>query len=108
MKSIVWVPLKDGMNFWSQPFLIVPLVLKTVSSLPLVSSFTGIRRLNEAFVLHWFILTVVIGRHLAHAAGVGAIFDRVLTELVSKMREMKLDMAELGCLRAIILFNPGN
>jgi len=48
----------------------------------------------------------VIHRHLAHAAGVGAIFDRVLTELVSKMREMKLDMAELGCLRAIILFNP--
>ena len=23
------------------------------------------------------------------------------------MREMKLDLAELGCLRAIILFNPG-
>ena len=50
---------------------------------------------------------LVIHRHSAHAAGVGTIFDRVLTELVSKMREMKLDLAELGCLRAIILFNPG-
>lgn len=46
-------------------------------------------------------------RNSAHQAGVGSIFDRVLTELVSKMREMKLDLAELGCLRAIILFNPG-
>lgn len=49
---------------------------------------------------------LVIHRHSAHQAGVGTIFDRVLTELVSKMREMKLDLAELGCLRAIILFNP--
>ncbi|XP_049620647.1 retinoic acid receptor RXR-beta isoform X3 [Suncus etruscus] len=39
-------------------------------------------------------------------AGVGAIFDRVLTELVSKMRDMRMDKTELGCLRAIILFNP--
>lgn len=42
----------------------------------------------------------------AHGAGVGTIFDRVLTELVAKMREMKMDRTELGCLRAIILFNP--
>ena len=49
---------------------------------------------------------LVIHRHSAHQAGVGTIFDRVLTELVSKMREMKLDLCELGCLRAIILFNP--
>ncbi|XP_020295362.1 retinoic acid receptor RXR-alpha-B isoform X2 [Pseudomyrmex gracilis] len=34
------------------------------------------------------------------------IFDRVITELVSKMREMKMDKTELGCLRSIILFNP--
>ncbi|XP_071556177.1 retinoid X receptor ultraspiracle isoform X1 [Temnothorax nylanderi] len=34
------------------------------------------------------------------------IFDRVLSELVSKMREMKMDRTELGCLRSIILFNP--
>lgn len=38
----------------------------------------------------------------------GTIFDRVLTELVAKMREMKMDKTELGCLRAIVLFNPGN
>lgn len=32
---------------------------------------------------------------------------RVLTELVSKMRDMQMDKTELGCLRAIVLFNPG-
>ncbi len=50
---------------------------------------------------------LVIHRHSAHSAGVGTIFDRVLTELVAKMREMKLTLFELGCLRAVILFNPG-
>lgn len=34
-------------------------------------------------------------------------FYRVLTELVSKMRDMQMDKTELGCLRAIVLFNPG-
>ncbi|XP_078073735.1 retinoic acid receptor RXR-beta-A isoform X4 [Mustelus asterias] len=47
-----------------------------------------------------------VHRNSAHSAGVGAIFDRVLTELVSKMRDMEMDKTELGCLRAIILFNP--
>ncbi|KAL4219293.1 hypothetical protein ACF0H5_021873 [Mactra antiquata] len=47
-----------------------------------------------------------VHRSSAHQAGVGTIFDRVLTELVSKMREMKMDKSELGCLRAIVLFNP--
>lgn len=47
-----------------------------------------------------------VHRSSAHGAGVGQIFDRVLTELVAKMREMKMDKTELGCLRAIILFNP--
>lgn len=47
-----------------------------------------------------------VHRSSAHQAGVGTIFDRVLTELVAKMREMKMDKAELGCLRAIVLFNP--
>ncbi|KAL3871792.1 hypothetical protein ACJMK2_039765 [Sinanodonta woodiana] len=47
-----------------------------------------------------------VHRSSAHQAGVGTIFDRVLTELVSKMREMKMDKTELGCLRAIVLFNP--
>jgi len=48
-----------------------------------------------------------IHRSSAHQAGVGTIFDRVLTELVAKMREMNMDKTELGCLRAIVLFNPG-
>nr|XP_008003929.1 retinoic acid receptor RXR-alpha isoform X3 [Chlorocebus sabaeus] len=47
-----------------------------------------------------------VHRNSAHSAGVGAIFDRVLTELVSKMRDMEMDKTELGCLRAIVLFNP--
>ena len=34
--------------------------------------------------------------------------NRVLTELVSKMKDMQMDKAELGCLRAIVLFNPGD
>ncbi|CAK8675048.1 unnamed protein product [Clavelina lepadiformis] len=45
-------------------------------------------------------------RQSAHSAGVGAIFDRVLTELIAKMRDMQMDRTELGCLRAIVLFNP--
>ncbi|XP_076360181.1 retinoic acid receptor RXR-alpha-B-like isoform X1 [Tachypleus tridentatus] len=49
---------------------------------------------------------LVVQRNSAHSAGMGAIFDRVLTELVAKMREMKMDKTELGCLRAIVLFNP--
>ena len=48
-----------------------------------------------------------VRRAAAHEAGVGTIFDRVLEELVAKMRDMKMDKSELGCLRAIILFNPG-
>ncbi|KAG1695554.1 Retinoic acid receptor RXR-alpha-A [Nymphon striatum] len=49
---------------------------------------------------------LLVHRDSAHSAGVGAIFDRVLIELVSKMKEMNMDIVELGCLRAIILFNP--
>ncbi|KAK2495732.1 hypothetical protein MC885_003326, partial [Smutsia gigantea] len=33
---------------------------------------------------------------------------QVLTELVSKMKDMQMDKSELGCLRAIVLFNPGD
>ncbi|CAG0915182.1 unnamed protein product [Notodromas monacha] len=50
---------------------------------------------------------LLVERQSAHGAGVEAIFDRVLSELVSKMREMKIDKTELGCLRAIVLFNSG-
>lgn len=39
--------------------------------------------------------------------GLDGIFDRVLSELVAKMKEMKMDKAEIGCLRAIVLYNPG-
>ena len=46
-------------------------------------------------------------RQTAHSAGVGPIFDRVLSELISKMRQMNMDRTELGCLRAIVLYNPG-
>uniref|UniRef100_A0A3P8NED5 Retinoic acid receptor RXR n=1 Tax=Astatotilapia calliptera TaxID=8154 RepID=A0A3P8NED5_ASTCA len=52
------------------------------------------------------LLASELQRDNAHSAGVGAIFDRVLTELVNKMRDMQMDKIELGCLRAIVLFNP--
>uniref|UniRef100_M4AL37 Retinoic acid receptor RXR n=2 Tax=Xiphophorus TaxID=8082 RepID=M4AL37_XIPMA len=52
------------------------------------------------------LLASELQRDSAHMAGVGAIFDRVLTELVNKMRDMQMDKTELGCLRAIVLFNP--
>ncbi|XP_047217703.1 retinoic acid receptor RXR-beta-B isoform X1 [Girardinichthys multiradiatus] len=48
----------------------------------------------------------IFDRESVQSAEVGAIFDRVLTELVNKMRDMQMDKAELGCLRAIVLFNP--
>ncbi|XP_012534405.2 retinoic acid receptor RXR-alpha-B isoform X2 [Monomorium pharaonis] len=48
----------------------------------------------------------MVHRNSAQQAGVSTIFDRVMSELVSKMREMKMDRTELGCLRSIILFNP--
>ncbi|XP_011699526.1 PREDICTED: retinoic acid receptor RXR-alpha-B [Wasmannia auropunctata] len=47
-----------------------------------------------------------VHRQSAQQAGVVTLFDRVISELVSKMREMKVDKTELGCLRSIILFNP--
>ncbi|XP_058808463.1 retinoic acid receptor RXR-alpha-B [Phymastichus coffea] len=49
---------------------------------------------------------LTLHRNSAQQAGVGPIFERVLTELVLKMKTMKMDKAELGCLRAIILLNP--
>ncbi|XP_069178794.1 retinoic acid receptor RXR-alpha-B isoform X7 [Procambarus clarkii] len=49
---------------------------------------------------------LVVHRSSAHQEGVGAIFDRVLSELVAKMKEMKMDKTELGCLRSIVLYNP--
>jgi len=46
-------------------------------------------------------------RSNAHQLNFGLIFDRILAELVYKMRELVMDRTELGCLRAIVLFNPG-
>ncbi|XP_056142858.1 retinoic acid receptor RXR-beta-B isoform X2 [Lampris incognitus] len=51
-------------------------------------------------------VAAIFDRENVQSAEVGAIFDRVLTELVSKMRDMQMDKTELGCLRAIVLFNP--
>ncbi|GFY77040.1 retinoic acid receptor RXR [Trichonephila inaurata madagascariensis] len=48
----------------------------------------------------------IVNRLNAINQGVGGIYDRLLQELVSKMRELRVDKAELGCLKAIILFNP--
>ena len=50
---------------------------------------------------------VAIARHTAHAAGVGILFDRIGSELVAKLRSMRVDLLEIAALRAIILFNPG-
>ncbi|XP_056631668.1 retinoic acid receptor RXR isoform X2 [Diorhabda carinulata] len=49
---------------------------------------------------------LIVNKTTAHSVGVGNIYDRVLSELVNKMKEMKMDKTELGCLRAIILYNP--
>ena len=48
-----------------------------------------------------------VGMELASSVGMDPIFERVLVELVTKMRDMKMDLVELGCLRTIVLFNPG-
>lgn len=48
---------------------------------------------------------VHISREQSYEIGLGA-FDRILNELVLKMRDMRVDSNELACLRAIILFNP--
>ena len=39
--------------------------------------------------------------------GLSQIYERILTDLVLKMRTMCVDRFELGCLRVIVLFNPG-
>ncbi|CAG0915060.1 unnamed protein product [Notodromas monacha] len=48
---------------------------------------------------------LLIQRPSAHNVGLSGIFDRVLLELVAKMRELKMDKTEIGCLRSVILFN---
>nr|XP_027203657.1 retinoic acid receptor RXR-alpha-B-like isoform X1 [Dermatophagoides pteronyssinus] len=46
-----------------------------------------------------------INEQAAKSTGIGEVFQRVLTELVSKMREMQMDKTEIGCLRSVVLFN---
>ncbi|KAI7686459.1 Retinoic acid receptor RXR-alpha-A [Sarcoptes scabiei] len=58
---------------------------------------------NDALVLA---NGVTVSKKNAQSAGIGDIFGRVLDELVAKMREMQMDQSEIGCLRAIVLFNP--
>lgn len=60
---------------------------------------------NDALVLA---NGVTVSKKNAQSAGIGDIFGRVLDELVAKMREMQMDQSEIGCLRAIVLFNPGD
>ncbi|XP_039434938.1 protein ultraspiracle-like [Culex pipiens pallens] len=45
-------------------------------------------------------------RNSAQQAGVDTLFDRILCELGIKMKRLDVTRAELGVLKAIILFNP--
>ncbi|XP_041705167.2 retinoic acid receptor RXR-gamma-B isoform X3 [Coregonus clupeaformis] len=73
------------------------------SELPLDNQVILLRAVKDGILLA---TGLHVHRSSAHSAGVGSIFDRVLTELVSKMKDMEMDKTELGCLRAIVLFNP--
>lgn len=49
---------------------------------------------------------MTLHRNSALLAGVGQIFDRVLSELSLKMRALRMDQAEYVALKAIVLLNP--
>lgn len=49
---------------------------------------------------------IVVTEYLAAEAGISCIFDRLVREVVTKMREMNVDQRELVLLKTIILFNP--
>lgn len=49
---------------------------------------------------------IVVTEYLAAEAGITCIFDRLLREVVTKMKEMQIDQRELILLKTIILFNP--
>lgn len=57
--------------------------------------------------VQWILLSGALVRMCLMWTLSPAFSCRVLTELVSKMRDMQMDKTELGCLRAIVLFNPG-
>lgn len=50
---------------------------------------------------------MTLHRNSALQAGVGQIFDRVLSELSMKIRALRVDQAEYVTLKAIVLLNPG-
>ena len=49
---------------------------------------------------------VIVTQEDSYASGIEVIFGSALNRLVTKMQEMSMDKTELGCLRAIVLFNP--
>jgi len=49
----------------------------------------------------------VINFYEQNGVGLHNVFDRIISEVVVKLRDLKVDKAELGCMKAIILFNPG-
>ena len=49
---------------------------------------------------------VIVTQEDSYASGIEVIFGSALNRLVPKMQEMSMDKTELGCLRAIVLFNP--
>ncbi|CAK1549761.1 unnamed protein product [Leptosia nina] len=53
-----------------------------------------------------FMSGMTLHRNSALQAGVGQIFDRVLSELSLKMRALRMDQAEYVALKAIVLLNP--
>lgn len=49
---------------------------------------------------------IVISEYLASEAGISCIFDRLVKEVVNKMKGLLVDQRELILLKTIILFNP--
>ena len=42
---------------------------------------------------------IVLQKHSAQQAGVGALYDRVLHELVKRLKDINIDRTEIACLR---------
>jgi len=49
---------------------------------------------------------IIISEFTAVEAGISNMFDRIQKEIVSKLKEMRVDQRELVLLKTIILFNP--
>ena len=50
---------------------------------------------------------MVLRRDTAPLAGFEGIYDRMLNEIVPRMRRMVIDKTEISCLKAVVLLNPG-